>query len=124
MRWLIQEMEAQAASKHPDVTSGTSGTHLLRWAPRGQPDAVSWLLGYSLKASRTQAAIAQENVLLLVQHQQATTQMAVQEEQERLCRELQAVIAHSVGVIVAQASAGRLVFGEQPEFAREGPELH
>jgi len=79
----------------------------------------AWFLGYSLMASRTQAAIAQENVLLLVQHQQATTQMAVREEQERICRELHDVVAHSLGVVVAQASAARLVFGRQPEFARE-----
>jgi signal transduction histidine kinase len=79
----------------------------------------AWFLGYSLKTSRTQAVIAQENVRLLVQHHHARTQMAVQEEKERISRELHDVVAHSIGVMVAQASAGRLVFGEQPEFARE-----
>jgi signal transduction histidine kinase len=78
----------------------------------------AWFLGYSLKTSRTQAAIAQENVLLLTQRQQARTQIAVTEEQERICRELHDVVAHSVGVIVAQASAARLVFWKQPKFAR------
>jgi signal transduction histidine kinase len=77
----------------------------------------AWFLGFSLKTSRAQAAIAQENVRLLTQHQQARTQIAVTEEQERICRELHDVVAHSVGVMVAQASAARRVFWRQPEFA-------
>ncbi|MDQ1536374.1 MAG: hypothetical protein QOE58_767 [Actinomycetota bacterium] len=79
--------------------------------------AGAWTLGHFLKVSRTQAAIAQQNVLLLTQHQQATTEKAVRQEQERLSRELHDVVAHSVGVIVAQASAARLVFRQEPEFA-------
>jgi len=77
----------------------------------------AWVLGYFLRVSRTQAAIAQENIALLTQHEQARTQMAVRQEQERISRELHDVVAHSVGVMVAQASAARLVFWKQPEFA-------
>jgi len=77
----------------------------------------AWVVGYFVKVSRSQAAIAQQNVRLLTQHQAAMTQLAVKQERERISRELHDVVAHGVGVMVAQASAARLVFWKQPEYA-------
>lgn len=77
----------------------------------------AWVLGYIVKISRSQAAIAQENVRLLTQHQEARTQLAVREERERISRELHDVVASNVCVMVAQAGAARRVFSKEPQYA-------
>jgi signal transduction histidine kinase len=53
---------------------------------------------------------------------QADAGIAVAEERQRIARELHDVIAHSVGVMTVQASAGRRVMGRNPELAAEALE--
>ena len=65
---------------------------------------VAWALGEAARNRRL--AIAQ------------ATRSAVGEEQARIARELHDVIAHSVSVIVVQASAADDVFDERPDQAR------
>ena len=65
---------------------------------------VVWALGEVLRNRRV--AIEQ------------STRRAVTEEQARIARELHDVIAHSVSVIVVQASAARDVFDQSPAQAR------
>jgi signal transduction histidine kinase len=65
---------------------------------------VAWALGEVLRSQRT--ALREE------------TRRAVSEEQARIARELHDVIAHSVSVIVVQASAAVEVFDRRPDQAR------
>jgi signal transduction histidine kinase len=65
----------------------------------------AWALGEAARGRRT--AIRQE------------ARRAVADEQARIARELHDVIAHSVSVIVVQASAADDVFEERPTQARE-----
>ena len=66
---------------------------------------VAWALGEAVRSRRV--AVEEES------------RRALGEEQARIARELHDVIAHSVSVIVVQASAAEEVFDERPDQARE-----
>ena len=66
---------------------------------------VAWALGEAVRSRRV--AVEEES------------RRALSEEHGRIARELHDVIAHSVSVIVVQASAAEEVFDERPDQARE-----
>ena len=75
------------------------------------------MVGYVVQVSRAQTRIAEENVRLLAEQQEARTHIAVREEKARLTRELHDIVAHGIGVMVALASAGRLAPGDRAHGA-------
>ncbi len=78
----------------------------------------AWVVGYFVKVGMRQTEIAQENVRLLTEQQEARTLRAVRDEKDRISRELHDIVGHSVGVMVATASAASVVAHEQPDHAR------
>jgi signal transduction histidine kinase len=79
----------------------------------------AWMLGYGLQLSRARTALAEERAAKLAGEQAARTQLAVEQEQARIARELHDIVAHHVCVIVAQASAARLVFDAGSDQTRQ-----
>ena len=73
-------------------------------------------LGYSLRTHRAYAAKLEED-----QHRRARD--AVNEERNRIARELHDVVAHSVSIMVLQATAGRRVAARDPSRAAEALEV-
>jgi signal transduction histidine kinase len=71
--------------------------------------AVAWVLGDTLRSRRA----------WLDEESEQTLRRAAADEQARIARELHDVIAHSVSVMVVQATAASDVFETQPEKARE-----
>jgi hypothetical protein len=78
--------------------------------------ATSWVRGLraiSSRARRLHTEALQQRTSVLEQEQEARARAAVAEERARIARDLHAVVAHSVSVIVVQAGAERLALPEE-----------
>lgn len=79
---------------------------------------LAWVVGYTLRRRKEQAAIERERADRLAFEQGRVAAEAVIEERSRIARELHDVIAHSLSVMVVQASAERrLLQAERSDVA-------
>lgn len=76
-----------------------------------------WLVGRAMLARRLREAQLQERNARLVQEKLEEARRAVQEERERIARELHDVVGHALGVIVLQAGGGRRLVTTEPDVA-------
>jgi len=76
-------------------------------------------IGYGVRIGRARAALLERQSAQLAREQAALTQLAVEQERARIARELHDIVAHHVSVMVAQASAARVVFDARPQQARQ-----
>ena len=76
-------------------------------------------IGYGVRLGRARAALLERQSAQLAREQAALTQLAVEQERARIARELHDIVAHHVSVMVAQASAARVVFDARPQQARQ-----
>lgn len=74
-------------------------------------------LGYGVALGRARAEVAEQRAAALAHDQDRRVQAAMEQEQARIAREVHDIVAHEMSVIVAQASAARRVFGQQPQAA-------
>lgn len=87
------------------------------------PPAVLMLLGgltaiaggMAARSRQSEARMQRERAERLSYERQLVAQMAVAGERTRIARELHDVVAHSVGVMVIQAGAARMVSGQSPQ---------
>ena len=80
--------------------------------------AIVWLAGDSLRTRRARMRELEERAERLERDQAERARVAVQNERAIIARELHDIVAHSVSVMVVQASAARRIVDEQPEEAR------
>jgi signal transduction histidine kinase len=79
----------------------------------------TWVAGYWLRLSRGRAAQAEQIADLERQAQAAQTRLAVEQERERIARELHDLVSNSVCLIIGQAGSARRQFSAQPERVRQ-----
>ena len=78
-----------------------------------------WVLGDRMRTRRAYTAALEERAQRLEQEREAQAKAAVREERTRIARELHDVVAHSVSVIVVQATAaGRVLDSDDSHPAR------
>ena len=81
--------------------------------------AAAWVLGDSLRTRRAYVHELEARAERLEREHEESIRRAAADEQARIARELHDVIAHSVSVILVQATAADHVFDTRPEQARE-----
>jgi signal transduction histidine kinase len=79
--------------------------------------AVAWLIGYSVRQQRGQAAGRREQAERRAREQLAEARRARSEERLGISRELHDVVAHTLSVIAVQAGVASFVIGTRPEEA-------
>lgn len=100
----------------------------IDWHNRGQVNLLDipynlllfvspWLLGDSLQTRRAYAAQLEERERMLEREREDRAQAALAEERTRIARELHDIVAHSVSVMVLQATAGERIVGSRPDEA-------
>ncbi|MBJ7602162.1 MAG: two-component sensor histidine kinase [Candidatus Dormibacteraeota bacterium] len=80
--------------------------------------ALNWLLAGSVRTQRALVNALEERARSQEQIRAEEMRRAAAEERARIARELHDIVAHSLGVIVVQATAGGRVVDESPEEAR------
>jgi signal transduction histidine kinase len=75
-------------------------------------------LGDWARTRRRFSAAIEENARLQESHREDRSRRAVQDERERIARELHDIVTHHVSVIVIQAGAGLTALDRRPERAR------
>ena len=78
---------------------------------------VAWLIGYTVRQQRAQAASRREQAERRAREQLAEARRARSEERLQISRELHDVVAHTLSVIAVQAGVASYVIGERPEEA-------
>jgi signal transduction histidine kinase len=78
---------------------------------------VAWLIGYSVRQQRGQAADRREQAERRAREQLAEGRRAKSEERLQISRELHDLVAHTLSVIAVQAGVAGYVLGERPEEA-------
>jgi signal transduction histidine kinase len=81
--------------------------------------AVPWALGRVVRDRQERADGLEVKARGIQSEQDAKIRAATTEERARIARELHDVVAHSVGVIVLQASGAQKVLDDKPQRARE-----
>jgi signal transduction histidine kinase len=76
-----------------------------------------WLVGDNLQARRATVEALQERAERAEQTRAVEAERAVAEERTRIARDLHDVVAHSMSVMVVQATAARRVLDREPEQA-------
>jgi len=71
--------------------------------------------GVATRSHQARARMQDERAQQLSHEQQLVAQVAAARERTRIARELHDVVAHSVGVMVIQAGAARMVGGQLPQ---------
>jgi signal transduction histidine kinase len=79
----------------------------------------TWIAGYWLQLSRGRSAQLEQIAELERQAETARTQLAVEQERERIARELHDLVSNSVCLIIGQAGSARRQCSAQPEPVRE-----
>ena len=79
----------------------------------------AWVAGYWLQLNRGRTALAEQIAALERQAQAAQTRLAVEQERERIARELHDLVSNSVCLIIGQAGSARRQFSAQPESVRQ-----
>lgn len=77
-----------------------------------------WAVGDWSRTRRMYAAADAERIRLLETEREERAHRAVQEERDRIARELHDVVTHHVSVIVIQAGAGLTALDRKPDSAR------
>jgi len=80
--------------------------------------ALNWLLAGSVRTHRALVSALEERARSQEQIRSQEMRRAAAEERARIARELHDIVAHSLGVIVVQATAGGRVVDESPGEAR------
>jgi signal transduction histidine kinase len=78
---------------------------------------VAWLIGYSVRQQRGQAADRREQAERRAREQLAEVRRARSEERLEISRELHDVVAHTLSLITVQAGVAGYVIGTRPEEA-------
>jgi signal transduction histidine kinase len=76
------------------------------------------VLGYGVQL-RSRVASLEQQAVRLAREQTDRTELAVEQEQARIARELHDIVAHNISVIVALAGAARRVADSELEHARQ-----
>lgn len=97
--------------------TGTTGKAAGLLLEGGLLVAVAWLIGYSVRQQRGQAAGRREQAERRAREQLAETRRARSEERLQISRELHDVVAHTLSVIAVQAGVASYVIGTRPEEA-------
>ncbi len=79
---------------------------------------IVWALGDWAKTRRRYTAAIEQSARILEADREDQARRAVQEERERIARELHDIVTHHVSVIVIQAGAGLTSLGDRPDPAR------
>ena len=79
----------------------------------------TWVAGYWLRLSRGRAAQVEQIADLERQAQTARTRLAVEQERERIARELHDLVSNSVCLIIGQAGSARRQCSAQQEPVRQ-----
>lgn len=79
---------------------------------------IVWALGDWARTRRRYATAIEENARLQEADREERARRAVQDERERIARELHDIVTHHVSVIVIQAGAGLTALDRRPEQAR------
>ncbi len=85
--------------------------------------ATAWILGDSMRNRRAYLAEVEARAERAEAEQESAARRAVQEERNRIARELHDVVAHSVSVMVVQAGAARRVLDRHPDQTEESLEI-
>ncbi len=80
--------------------------------------ALNWMLASSVRTQRALVNALEERARSQEQVRTEEVRRAAAEERARIARELHDIVAHSLGVIVVQATAGGRVVDESPAEAR------
>jgi signal transduction histidine kinase len=104
------------------------GAIVVRNDPQGGPGdwvfvglvfSAVWLAGFALSSKLVQAREAEERATRLEQERAEEARRAVDEERQRIARELHDVVAHSVSVMTVQAGGVRRLLRPEQERERE-----
>jgi signal transduction histidine kinase len=87
-------------------------------AERYAPLVAAWLLGAYVRTWREYLRAVEERAAQLEREQEANARRAAAEEQARIAREVHDVVAHSLSVIIVQATAADEVFSSDPADAQ------
>ncbi len=85
--------------------------------------STAWFIGDSVRNRRAYLAEVEARADRAERDRETATVRAVQEERVRIARELHDVVAHSVSVMVVQASAGRRILDRDPTKVAEALEV-
>jgi signal transduction histidine kinase len=80
---------------------------------------VPWVLGRVVRDRQERAEGLEVRAKRIQMEQDAKIEVATEEERARIARELHDIVAHSVGVMVIQASGAQKVLDKRPQQARE-----
>jgi len=96
---------------------------VVRTSPRLVATALAvlavWMLGDSAGTRRAYLRGVEERAARLERERDAQARAAVAEERSRIAREMHDVVAHRVGVIIAQADGASAAFAARPDEARQ-----
>lgn len=81
--------------------------------------ATAWTIGDSVRSRQAYLAEVEARAERAERDREVAAERAVEDERARIARELHDVVAHSVSVMVVQASAGRRVLDRDPALAAE-----
>jgi signal transduction histidine kinase len=81
--------------------------------------AAAWFLGDWTRTRRRFASAIEDRARLLEQEREEQARRAVQDERDRIARELHDIVTHHVSVIVIQAGGAIAAVERRPEQARE-----
>jgi signal transduction histidine kinase len=94
----------------------------VRIAPRlaaiGLVTVVAWAVGDNVGTRRAYLRSVEERAARRERERDAQARAAVAEERARIAREMHDVVAHRVGVIIAQADGAAAAFAARPDEAR------
>jgi signal transduction histidine kinase len=97
--------------------TGTTGKAAGLLLESGLLITVAWLVGYSVRQQRGQAADRREQAERRARERLAEARRARSEERLQISRELHDVVAHTLSLIAVQAGVASYVIGERPEEA-------
>ncbi len=80
---------------------------------------LAWLAGQAVRRWRRQSALLADALAAVERTREIETRLAVAQERVHIARELHDVIAHSMSVMVLQASVARLEADDRPKVSRE-----
>ena len=106
-----------AVTRHGGYGTGTIGKAAGLLLESGLLVTVAWLIGYSVRQQRGQAADRREQAERRAREQLAEIRRARSEERLQISRELHDVVAHAMSLIAVQAGVASYVIGTRPEEA-------
>ena len=106
-----------AVTPHAGYGTGGTGKAAGLLLESGLLVTVAWLIGYSVRQQRGQAADRREQAERKAREQLAEARRARSEERLQISRELHDVVAHTMSLIAVQAGVASYVIGTRPEEA-------